>query len=51
MREYLTLSRSGDLVLHGKHQLGFSGQVLAAALLMLKGYGDAPRQVVHAADH
>jgi len=47
---YLTLSRGGDLFLDGQHQLGLSGQVLAAPLLVLQGDGDAARQVVHAAD-
>lgn len=47
---YLTLSHGRDLVLDGQHQFGLSGQVLAAPLLVLKCYGDAARQVVHAAD-
>ena len=46
----LTLSHGGDLVLDGQHQFGLPGQVLAAALLVLQGDGDAARQVVHAAD-
>lgn len=47
----LTLSHGGDLILDRQHEFGFSGQVLAAALFVLQGYSDAPRQVVHAADH
>lgn len=46
----LTFSHGGDLFLGGQHDFGFSGQVLAAALLVPQGYGDAPRQVVHAVD-
>ena len=46
----LTLSQGSDLVLHGQHELGLAGQVLAAALLVLQGDGNASRQVVHAAD-
>lgn len=47
---HLTLSARGDLLLDGQHQLGLSGQVLAASLLVLQRDGDATRQVVHAAD-
>lgn len=46
----LTLCHGGNLILDGQHQLGLAGQVLAAALLVLQGDGDAARQVVHAAD-
>lgn len=47
---YLTLSHGGNLILDGQHQFGLSGQILAAPLFVLQGYGDAARQVVHAAD-
>lgn len=47
---HLTLSPRGDLLLDSQHQFGLSGQVLAAALLVLQRYGDATGQVVHAAD-
>lgn len=38
---HLTLCHVGDLLLDGQHQFGLSGQVLAAPLLVLQGYGDA----------
>lgn len=47
---HLTLGHGGDLILNGQHQLGLPGQVLAAPLLVLHGYGNAAGQVVHAAD-
>lgn len=48
--ECLTLSHGSNLFLDSQHQFGLSGQVLAASLLVLQGYCDAPRQVVHAAN-
>lgn len=46
----LDLTLGCDLLLDGQHEFGLSGQVLAASLLVLQRYGQAAREVVHAAD-
>ena len=37
----LTFCHGGDLILNSQHELGLSGEVLAASLLVLQGDGDA----------